>query len=656
MKGWQLAAIAFASLLALFVLAPALYLFAVGLDPWGARPWTLYEHWIAYGSNPKIAALIKISAIVSVGAVIGLAVLLASAGKKKSDRPLYGEARYATRGEIAKAGMMKVTGAIIGRLDSRRLLYQPEPPEHILLAAPTGKGKGQGFVIPNLLHTPKSVVVLDPKREAWMLTAGFRAKHGHTVYFFDPAPADARGHRWNPFFYVSPDPYRCIDDCQKIGHMVCPDPKDKDPFWESGAREVFLSIALYLFEVHGANATRGDTHEVTLGAVRRVVHHPSGVKAFFASEVERLGASLSPRVADMLRAIGSTEQKTLDGFIRTLSTALELFANPLTDAATSGNDFDLRELRKRPMSIYVIVTTDNRKRMAPIISLFFQQVVDLNTREMPQPKNHDRARFFARLFGRSKASPTAPTRGTIQYDPTLKHRLVLVLDEATSIGRIPALAEGISYVRGFGLEIWTIVQSLSQLIDVNGTHLARNYIANHSIRIVFAPNENADARDISEALGNETVTVETTQRTGDKASKSEREERRALLLPQEVRELGDDEQIILATGLRPIRCRKVVVRNDESFAGRICRPPALPLIEVPPYAPLPEVRAPIVARMEPIEAEEDTPPRKPAAPRKRSPKAAPPGQRPLFVTDDQAAKLAAQLIIAQHEKQTAPNT
>ncbi len=57
--------------------------------------------------------------------------------------------------------------------------------------------------------------------------------------------------------------------------------------------------------------------------------------------------------------------------------------NPIVDAATSGNDFDLRDLRKKRMSIYVGVTPNNLERMQPILNLFFQQLIDLNTRELP---------------------------------------------------------------------------------------------------------------------------------------------------------------------------------------------------------------------------------------------------------------------------------
>ena len=47
---------------------------------------------------------------------------------------------------------------------------------HIITVAPTRSGKGVGLVVPNLLHYPGSVLVIDPKGENYAITADFRRK------------------------------------------------------------------------------------------------------------------------------------------------------------------------------------------------------------------------------------------------------------------------------------------------------------------------------------------------------------------------------------------------------------------------------------------------------------------------------------------------
>ena len=44
-------------------------------------------------------------------------------------------------------------------------------PEHVLAFAPTRSGKGVGLVLPTLLTWNDSVIVHDPKGEAWALTS-----------------------------------------------------------------------------------------------------------------------------------------------------------------------------------------------------------------------------------------------------------------------------------------------------------------------------------------------------------------------------------------------------------------------------------------------------------------------------------------------------
>src|SRR6185312_11838645 len=66
------------------------------------------------------------------------------------------------------------------------------------------------------------------------------------------------------------------------------------------------------------------------------------------------------------------------------------------------------------------------------------------------------------------------------------------------------------------------------------------------------------------------------------------EQRRALLLPQEVKELGAEEALVFYEGLRPIRCRKVRYFADWRLRWRIRTPPAVPLPQAPGAAKVTE--------------------------------------------------------------------
>ncbi|WPX96360.1 Type IV secretion system protein VirD4 N-terminal domain [Candidatus Bandiella woodruffii] len=94
----------------------------------------------------------------------------------KKKEAVHGDARWATEEDIKKARLRVKKGMLLGR-DSKGFLVA-DGYQHTLLFAPTGSGKGVGFVIPNLLYWEDSVVVHDIKLENYELTSGWRKKMG----------------------------------------------------------------------------------------------------------------------------------------------------------------------------------------------------------------------------------------------------------------------------------------------------------------------------------------------------------------------------------------------------------------------------------------------------------------------------------------------
>lgn len=88
--------------------------------------------------------------------------------------------------------------------------------------------------------------------------AGYRRQRGQACYLFDPFAEDGCTAHWNPFFYVSGNPLRRVNDLQRIAEMLYPDPPNVDPFWTGSARSLFLGIALYLFETPSLPKTIGE--------------------------------------------------------------------------------------------------------------------------------------------------------------------------------------------------------------------------------------------------------------------------------------------------------------------------------------------------------------------------------------------------------------
>ena len=563
--GWagRVLKIAGAVLVALAVaqyLSGCILLWLLHLDPHGASPLTVLRYGYYYGGIPQVReALLRACAGGTVLVLLSTAVLLLP-----RRRPLHGEARFATRREIDAAGLFGDQGIILGRIGRRCLMLRGQ--QGVVLAAPPRAGKGVGVVIPNLLNWPDSVICVDIKRENWTLTAGFRARSGQACFLFDPFAEDGRTARWNPFFYVSPDPLKRVNDLQRIAEMLYPDPPNVDPFWTASARSLFLGIALYLFETPSTLKTVGEVLRQGMAS------DDEGFGHHWKRIIEGRSSGkfpLSPQCVRALYDVIDLAPVTASSIRKTFTSRLDLWLNPILDAATSGNDFDLRDLRRRSMSIYVGVNPDDLHRLRPVLSLFFQQAIGLQTRALPE------------------------------HDPTLKHQVLMMLDEFAALGRIPIIAESISYLPGYNVRVVLVIHTPAQLREVYGVNGAETMLKSLAARIVFAPKDYADAREISDELGVTTVRARTVSKPlfdwGDSKGRRSRsvsvsEQRRPLLLPQEVKALGPRQALIFYEGLWPIRCKKLRYFEDGRFRARLLPPPIVAPAPVAAAAPISPAR------------------------------------------------------------------
>lgn len=517
-------------------LAGGIFMMAFGRQFEEASPLTLYQYWYHYRAEQEIQKWIYIAGGISLTVLLSPAFLFFAPAK----RSLFGDARFAKKSEIKKAGLFGEKGIIVGQMDGRYLMFEGQ--QHAIISAPTRSGKGVGIVIPNLLNWPESLVVLDIKQENWDITSAYRRKYGQECYLFNPAAVDYRTHRYNPLSYISEDPNFRIDDVQKIGNMLFPDQPGTDVIWTATPRSLFLGIVLFLLETPGKL--------VTLGQVLRETLVDGDGAGYFAKIINDRIAEGKPLSGACVRGLNTyisiASDNTRSGIIGGFRSRLELWMNPLVDAATSANDFDLRDVRKRRMSIYLGVTPDNLDRMAPLLNLFFQQLIDLNTRELP---NQNKA---------------------------IKHTCMLLMDEFTAIGKIPILSKGISYIAGYWLRMMPIIQSPAQLIEVYGKDAAQTFQTNHALQIIYPPkaSETQTARDISEWLGYQTVKgISESKAKGMFGKKTPTEslsdQRRALLLPQEITSLGKGRELVVMEDVPPILARKVLYFKDRAFVDRL---------------------------------------------------------------------------------------
>jgi type IV secretion system protein VirD4 len=494
--------------------------------------------------DPKIELYSKLS----VGASFVLPILVFGAmlwsvlAPKKQE--LHGSAKLAGRIDLAKAGLLsadkpddKYPSVILGKYQEQFLLCRGQ--QFMFLSAPTGSGKGVGIVIPNCLHYRDSMVVYDTKGENFDKTAGFRAKCGQKVYKFSPDDEDFITDCWNPLGYVRDDPRFRISDLMSITTILYP-PSDDD-VWSSTSENLFLGLALYIME------TSKLSEDFNMSSIKRFAVTLDCLKdeATLMSEVERRKdfEPLSEDCVTYLRAYAQTSEKVRNSIMISFNKPLGVFADPITARATSKNTFDLRDVRKQRMTIYVVIKPSKIAKFSKLINLFFEQLLVLNMDKEPAD------------------------------DPSLKYQCLLMLDEFPSMGRVAILEKASAFMRSYNMRLLLIFQSKGQLKDsaMYGDNGTQNLLTNMAVQVAYAPRDDVDAKDYSEMIGQMTVKSKSKSKhlTGaSNRSESESDHARSVLMPQEVKEIGADNEIISMEHMKPALVSKVFWYKEPAFIAR----------------------------------------------------------------------------------------
>ena len=491
---------------------------------------------------PKYIASVAGIFLLEIILLISLRLKISAFAPFKDRENVHGDAKWADEETIEKANLRAKTGMLLGK--DKNGLYVADGYQHCLLFAPTGSGKGVGFVIPNLLFWEHSCVCHDIKLENFQLTSGWRAKQGQKVYVWEPSNPDGVTHCYNPIDWVSKKPGQMVDDVQKIANLILP----KKDFWENEARTLFVGVVLYLIAANDKVKSFGEV-------VRTL--RSDDVVYNLAVVLDTIGKFIHPVAYMNIAAFLQKADKERSGVISTLNSSLELWSNPLIDAATAKSDFNVQAMKKDKTTIYVGLTPDNIQRLQPLMQVFYQQATEFLSRKMPGDDE--------------------------------PYGVMFIMDEFPTLGKMEQFKAGIAYFRGYRVRLFLIVQDTQQLKGMYEESGMNSFLSNSTFRVTFAANNIDTANLISQLCGNKSVTQYSDNKPKffdlNPASRtmSVSQVQRALLLPQEVISLPRDEQIVLIESFPPIKSMKIKYFSDKFFTSRLL--PAIPVPTQVPFIP-----------------------------------------------------------------------
>jgi type IV secretion system protein VirD4 len=228
---------------------------------------------------------------------------------------------------------------------------------------------------------------------------------------------------------------------------------------------------------------------------------------------------------------------------------IELYRDPVIAANTAVSDFRVEDLmnHRQPASLYVVVSLAHKDSLRPLIRLILSQILH---------------RLTERIEYRNGRAITC-----------YRHRLLLMIDEFASLGRLDMFADSLALIAGYGIKACLIAQDLSQVHAAYGHNEA--ITSNCHTRVAFTPNRIETARPLSQMAGEATVRHAHRTFSSTGASFSEPEVARSLITPDEATRLGFKEALIFTSGQPAIRATKIRYYTESSFKRRAAiQPPS----------------------------------------------------------------------------------
>jgi len=350
------------------------------------------------------------------------------------------------------------------------LVRMPQPINFVCFA-PSGVGKSTGFVIPFLMTTRESCVVLDYSGELAVGTSQARHRMGSEIDVLDPYGITTKKLPFKPAARnfldgIRRDDPNAIDLCNALAQaLVVRTGEEKDIHFLDMSEE-FISTTTQVVVQYGRPGKR------SLQEVADILANPAkldtAIKLGQASPA--WGGLLARNAAKLLNSV----EKERSGTLTTCSRMLRWSSTPAMAAATSRSTFDPAHSKHRLKTTYLILPPE----------------------------------FVIAQAGWLRATINDLIMGVVRQGPDESRLVHFVLDESSSLGANLESLEGlVDKFRKYGCRTQWFYQSIGQLSKSwpkdNGINLLSN-----SVKLFAGSSEHETAKLVSSMLGNQTTVVE----------------------------------------------------------------------------------------------------------------------------------------------------
>ena len=363
--------------------------------------------------------------------------------------------------------------------------------DHLILFGGTGSGKSAGVIMPNLLDMSgdRSIVVVDPSGELAAVSAEWRGKPknqggaGNRVVILNPFGVlteyyeDMQGVGFNPLPALDPDSDDFDEDAALLAEAMITITPGKEAHWDESAHALVTAIIMYVVLI-----ARQNGKIPTMARVRELLCLPSEAPNRFVPGDEGKGI---PKLAQVMMRSGRPGLCNLAGQftdwygeIKSIrSNAMrqtKCFDAPQIARNIARNDFDFRDLKREPTTVYIVIPPHQMERHGKWVRLLLTSAL------------------------RASMRPRQAGEPTILY----------ICDEIAQLGNLRILTTVFTQVRKYGIQMLCVFQDMLQGKDIYKDRWG-SFLANAGALLFFRPNDPTTAEWLSKRLGETTRLLQT---------------------------------------------------------------------------------------------------------------------------------------------------
>jgi type IV secretion system protein VirD4 len=434
-----------------------------------------------------------------IGGIFGLTlVIIASLFFQPATKlpNVFGSSRWATLSDLLEWGLIKKEenheGLLLGTEQSskKQIIYDGDM--HGLTVAPTRTGKGACAIIPNLLRSNSSILVIDPKGENARRTVEERAKdcdgRKSKVFVIDPwgisTEADKYGEGissdylagFNPLASLDPDDPDLVTDVMMLADALIV-ASGKEPFWTDEAKALVYGIILYVV------ADEAEEDNRTLARVRDILSLPVAKEdaidlvGTFDEILKNMEASDHPMVSAASARISQKADKEFSGVLSSAQSNTHFLDSAILRKSLEGNG-------ENSFSFADLKTEDERITVYLVLPL-------------------DRLPTFNRWLRLLVTSAMIDlTRAPVDIN---KPPVRMILDEFAALDKMPIIEKAYGTMAGLGVQLWVFTQDLGQLMKLYGDKAWQTFVSNAGVFQYFGSRDYETAKYAEHLCGMTTM-------------------------------------------------------------------------------------------------------------------------------------------------------